>query len=283
MTTRRSNLLILIIFGGFILYRSFYPANPDDSFTSNALNIAINIVSGIILLGILHLLQNIKWLRFYFLTRCIYRKKEIRLSIAYLFRIKVGNQYLLVKSRTRNYFQPVGGCYKTLPGSEKIFEKLNIKPDRIIETEKGIAKGDLRVYVKGIHVIEFLDWFNSKEDRETSPWREFCEELISTHILPQREFRYIDYKFKDTIQTPIITLDNGDKGLFIYEIYDLLINDEQKPILESLLQKGNTEKYIWADEYLINRLGHDGREKTYTYDIAPHAKWALNLKWSKTR
>ncbi|WP_262916680.1 MULTISPECIES: hypothetical protein [unclassified Chryseobacterium] len=23
---------------------------------------------------------------------------------------------MLVKSRTRKYFQPVGGCYKTLPG-----------------------------------------------------------------------------------------------------------------------------------------------------------------------
>ena len=279
MTTRKANILVLIIFGIFILYKSFYPAN--DGFTSNALNIAGNIVSGILLLGILHFLQNIKRLRFYFLTHFIYRKKDIRLSIAYLFRIKVDNKYLLVKSRTRNYFQPVGGCFKTLPGSEKIFEKLNIKPDRLIETEKGIAKGDLRVYVKGLNVIEFLEWFDSKEDRETSPWREFCEELIATEILPHWQFRYIDYKFKRTIQTPIITLDNHDKGLFIYEVYDLVVNNEQEPILQEIIRKGNSEKYIWADEYLINRLGHDERTKDYTYEIAPHTKWALNLKWSK--
>jgi len=59
------------------------------------------------------------------------------LYISYLFRIQVENEYLLVNSRTRNYFQPVGGCYKTLPGSEKIYEKLEVRPDRKFETEKG--------------------------------------------------------------------------------------------------------------------------------------------------
>jgi hypothetical protein len=152
----------------------------------------------------------------------------------------------------------------------------------LIETEHGIAKGDLRVYVKGVNAIEFLEWFDSKEDRETSPWREFCEELVSTGILqPAQPFRYIDYKYKGTVKTPILDLDNGDKGMFIYEIYDLVINNEQEPILQDLQRRGNTDQYIWADEYLINRLGHDGRGKKYEVDIAPHTKWALNLKWSK--
>ncbi len=281
MTTRQSNITVVIVFGSYIIFRTIFPANSNDGFSNTLFNLSIELVGGIILYGILQFLQNIKRLWFYFQTQIVFRKKEIRLSIAYLFRIKVDNQYLLVKSRTRNYFQPVGGAYKTLPGSEKIFEKLNVKGDRIIETEKGIAKGDLRVYVRGINVIDFLDWFNSKEDREISPWREFCEELIVTDILPWREFRHIDYKYKATIQTPIINLDNGDKGLFIYEIYDLVINDDQRPILQNLLQSGNTDQFIWADEYLINRLGHDERTRAYTYEISPHTKWALNLKWSK--
>ena len=206
------------------------------------------------------------------------RNTDVRLSIAYLFTIKIDNQYLLVKNRTRNYFQPVGGAFKTLPSSERIFNKLKVKPDRLIETEHGIAKGDLRVNVKGINVIEFLDWFNSKEDRETSPWREFCEELISTDILPWRQFRYIDYKFQGTVQSPIITLDSGGKGMFLFEIYDLVVNDEQKPVLEELLRNGNTDKYIWVDDYLIQRLGHDERTKTFI-EISPHTKYAQNLKW----
>ncbi len=281
MTTRLSNLIVVIIFGGFILYRTFFPANPNDSISSTIFNLSIELVGSILLYGLLQLLQNIKRLWFYIQTQFLLRDTEVRLSIAYLFTIKIDNQYLLVKNRTRNYFQPVGGAYKTLPNSERIFKKLKVKPDRLIETEHGIAKGDLRVNVKGLNVIEFLDWFNSKEDRETSPWREFCEELISTNILPWRQFRFIDYKFQGSVQSPIITLDSGGKGMFLFEIYDLVINDEQRPVLEELLRNGNTEKYIWVDDYLIQRLGHDERLKKQVHEIAPHTECAQNLSWSE--
>jgi SMODS-associated NUDIX domain len=192
MTTRNSNMIVVLIFGGFILYRTIFPADSSDSISNTIFNLSVELVGGILLYALLQFLQNMNQFWFYFQTQYILRKNEVRLSIAYLYRIKVNNHYLLVKSRTRNYFQPVGGAFKTLPGSEKIFEKLEVKPDRLIETEHGVAKGDLRVYVQGINVIEFLEWFNSKEDRELSPWREFCEEMISTDILPWKEFRYID-------------------------------------------------------------------------------------------
>lgn len=281
MTTRQSNIIVLVIFGGFILYRTIFPADSNDSFSETFFNISIEIVGGILLFGILQFLQNINRLRFYFQTQFLLRKKEVRLSIAYLFRINVNGKYLLVKSRRREYYQPVGGAFKTLPGADKVFEKLGVKPDKLVETENGIAKSDLRVYVKGVHIIEFLEWFKSKEDREISPWREFCEELISTDILPWKQFRYIDYKFKGTIQSPIINMDSGGKGMFLFEVYDLVVNDEQKPVLEELQKNGNKSEYIWVDDYLIQRLGHDERSKDQVFEIAPHAKYAQNLSWSK--
>lgn len=224
--------------------------------------------------------ENYGKIRFFFITKWLHSKKDIRISIAYLYRIKAGNSYLLVKSRTRNYYQPVGGCYKTLPGSEQIFEDLAVKPDRKFETEKGIAKNDLRIYVKGKNVIKFLEWFDSKKDREISPWREFCEELIDTNILPWSQFRFIDYKFKGQVKSPIITMDNGGKGMFIFDIYDLVVNDEQKPILEKL-QETTATQFIWVSDSLIQSLGHDVGMKEYRYEISPHTKYAQNIKWSK--
>ena len=225
-------------------------------------------------------IKNRKQIFLYIQCKFISPKKEVRLSISYLYRINVDGKYLLVKSRLRDYFQPVGGAYKTLPGSERIFEKLNVRPDRLIETEHGIAKGDLRVYIKRKDVIDFLDWFKTKEDRETSPWREFCEELISTKILPYWEFRFIDYKYKGAVQSPIIKLDNGGgDGMFLFEIYDLVINDEQKTILQKIQLLGDTDKFIWVDDYQIQRLGHDEKSKSFVHNIAPHAKYAQNLKW----
>jgi hypothetical protein len=223
--------------------------------------------------------ENYNQFGLYTKTRGVNRNRDIRISIAYLYRIKIDNQYLLVKSRTRSYYQPVGGCYKTLPGSEKIFEKLGVKSDRKFETEKGIAKNDLRVYVKGKYVIDFLKWFKSKEDREISPWREFCEELIATNILPWKQFRYIDYKFKGQVISPIINLDSEGKGLFIFDIYDLIVNNEQKPILEELINE-TSDDFIWVTDKIIQSLGHDDNVKEYLYEIAPHTKYAQNLKWS---
>lgn len=279
MTVGKSNITVVLVFGAYIVYKIINPPEQNDLIGTTLFTMAIELVGAVMIYWVLTIFQNLGNIKLFFQTRVLYRNKEIRISIAYLFRIKVDNKYLLVRSRNRSYFQPVGGAFKSLPGSELAFGKLGVKPDRLIETENGIAKGDLRVFVKGSNVIDFLAWFDSKEDRETSPWREFCEELISTDILPHKPFRYIDYKFKKSIQSPILKLDSGDRGIFKFEIYDLVINDEQRLIFNELLKKGDSDKYIWADEYLINRLGHDERSKQYQYDIAPHTRSALNLKW----
>ena len=281
MTTRLSNIVVVLIFGGFILFRTIFPPAQDDAISNTLFNMSIEITGGIILFGLLQFLQNIKNFKLYFQTQILHRKKKIRISIAYLFRIKVDGKYLLVQNSRRSYYQPVGGAFKTLPSSKLIFEKLNVESDRLIETDKGIAKGDLRVFTKGVNVIEFIKWFNSKKDRETSPWREFCEELLTTKILPKKPFRYIDYEYKATVKSPLITLDSGDKGLFIHEIYDLIPNTEQEQKLRDLIAVNNTEKYIWASKSLINRLGHNASMKEYEHEIALHTKWALNLRWSK--
>lgn len=281
MTTRFSNLLIVFIFGGYIIYNMIFPPSQDDAIASTILNICIELVSAVLLFSILNFLKNIKRLKLYFFTQILYRTKSIRISVAYLFRIKIDGKYLLVKSNRRDYFQPVGGAFKTLPSSKHIFEKLNLESDRLIETEKGIAKGDLRIFTKGINVIEFIDWFNSKKDRELSPWREFYEELVATKILPRKKFRFIDYEYKDTVQSPVITLDTGDKGMFIHEVYDLVPNIEQEQLLRETIEKGNSNEFIWVDSDMINRLGHNSASKNYDYEISLHTKWALNLKWSK--
>lgn len=282
MSTRRANTIILILTGLFLIFRLLHPAKPTDKVADLFWNLALNAFATILLYVVLQCLMHIGHFWFYILTQFVYRNKEIRISLSYLYRIKVDNHFLLVKSNHRRYYQPVGGAYKTLPGSEKIFDRCEVRPDRIIETSNGIAKGDLRVFVKGKNVIEFMEWYDSKQDREISPFREFCEELISKRVLPANLFMYIDYKFKKTIKTPIFRLDSGDLGFFAYDIFDLVANNEQQAILKELHDSGNTDYYIWADEYIINRLGHNERERKHEYDISIHTKWAHNLSYSKS-
>ena len=134
----------------------------------------------------------------------------------------------------------------------------------------------LQIEAKLISVVKSQNW----GDDVCSPWREFCEELIATEILNWRPFRYIDYRFKKKSQSPIIDLDMGGKGLFIYEVFDLVINDDQMPLLKDLKNK-TSENYIWVTDEVIQTLGDERGSKSFPHEIGPHTKYAQNLKWSK--
>lgn len=247
--------------------------------------IAINIITTPIYVGIVEGIYNLKNIPLIFKTQILFRNQDVRLSISYLFRIKSNGKYLLVKNRKGNYYQLVGGAYKTLPGIEKVFKKYQVKPDKRFETDHGIAKNDLRFRLPGQFVLKMIRWFNSREDREISQWREFCEELLTSNIIESKEdkhtFRYIDYKYVKTIQTPIQKAKNLDcQEILIFEIFDLIPNDEQTNVLDELFQKGNTEQVRWADVIIINSLGFNERTKEMEYEIGAHTKWAINEKYS---
>jgi len=244
--------------------------------------VAVNIITSPLYVGIIEGIYNVRKLPLVFKTKILYKNKDVRLSISYLFRIKSNGKYLLVKNRKGNYYQLVGGAYKTLPGVEKVFKDNSVKLDKRFETEHGIAKNDLRFRLPGRNVMRIIRWFNSREDRETSQWREFCEELLTTNIIKDKHtFRYIDYKYVTTIQTPIQRAKNlSCQEILIYEIFDLIPNDEQITVLEELYKEGNTDKVKWADEIIINSLGFDERKKEMEYEIGAHTKWAINEKYS---
>ena len=62
------------------------------------------------------ILENHSNLLLWLKCNSVFRDKDIRISISYLFRIKVKGKYLLVRGdRIKNQFQPVGGVYKRLP------------------------------------------------------------------------------------------------------------------------------------------------------------------------
>lgn len=75
-------------------------------------------------------------------------------------------------------------------------------------------------------------------------------------------------------------MDIGGKCLFIYEVFDLVINDKQMPLLKDLKSK-TSENYIWVTDEVIQTLGHKTGSKSFPHEIGPHTKYEQNLKWSK--
>jgi hypothetical protein len=98
---------------------------------------------------------------------------KLRISCSYLYRIKVEDQYLLIKSRKHGKYQPVGGNFKRNKLSHDSLNKLEITEDDKF-TNGGRSAADLRLYIRGYRLSQFLSWYNSPDKkREVSYDREF--------------------------------------------------------------------------------------------------------------
>lgn len=227
------------------------------------------------------ILINITNIKLWFQTQILYRRASIRFSLSYIFRIRVNDKYLLVKNSKWNFYQPVGGVYKVLPGElSRLQENYKIELDKKLPTD-GILKDDLRVFVPAKNALSFHRWFKTGKNREISHWREFCEELVKPGILKFNTFPHINYRYVGTIKTPLKKSSKLNcREILSYDVFDIILNPEQEKELVELLQKGNSDAIKWADEILINSLGFDERNRSESYDIGAHTKWTLNMKYS---
>lgn len=106
--------------------------------------------------------------------------KEVRLSSAYLYRIKRSGKYLLIKGRRIHQYQPIGGVYKYYSSFSTIRQELDIRDESV---SNFYEDGDLRLRIKGRYIPRYLKWFESQQNREVSAVRELVEELNSIDVL----------------------------------------------------------------------------------------------------
>jgi hypothetical protein len=228
------------------------------------------------------------WKRIKLVIRCFWLSlsgEYIRFSMAYQYRIKVRDKYLLVKNSNWDFYQHVGGKYKRLPVTQKILQDFEATDDLKLPTH-GLSKDDMAVFMPAKNAIKFIDWFCTGREREVSHWREFYEELIEgkATILDQKTFPYINYNYVKTIRTPLKRAKAPGWNcweILQYDILDILPTKEQEKQLEELFDKGDTHYIKWADTELINSLGFNNHNRISNYNIAEHAKWVINLKYSK--
>ncbi len=272
-------IIVAIIF--ILIGRHFASDELRPEFVGSGLTLLISLL--IVELGY-DIYKN--WNRLYLIVKCWMLARQgqyVRFSMSYQYRIKINDKYLLVKNSNFNHYQLVGGKYKRNKFTYQILKDFNAKDDLKLQTT-GLMKDDLAVYIPAENAIKFIDWFNTKKDREVSHWREFYEELIDVKakLLPQNVFPYINYNFIGSVITPLKRTPGWDCWEILqYDVLDILPNPAQELELEKLFNQGDNDYIKWADEELIKCLGHDNRTKKHLYKIGQHAKWALNEKWSK--
>lgn len=190
-------------------------------------------------------------------AKTVYRNKRIRVSMAYLFRIKIKGKYLLVRgNRIPDQYQPVGGVYKFTEGARSTFNELEVTHDVFVPYDED-SKNDLRLVLqKGSKLPDFLKWFDSKHDRETDPWREFFDEVIRTGILDQQVFPHTKY-------TWLRSESDGIRFSPYLQIHEYLHSDiyewepvskEQQIAMERLMET-ESDRYKFATEHDIRTRG----------------------------
>jgi NTE family protein len=198
----------------------------------------------------------------------------VRVSISGLFRIKIDGKYLLVLGNRIPQFQPVGGVLKRLPKATYKLSELGVLDDDKLPIDNA-SRGDLRVRVPLKHLPQFLEWYRTSSGRETTPDREFREELLETSLLPSDKFKYI---FHEHVRTHVSGIGwsphFNSHEVLIAEIYELNATPEQEELLIDLQTKPS-EKYIWCDETVIRSKGYDERTKHDVGRISETAIWTL--------
>ena len=258
--------ILLAITGGITL--SLIDGN------SSAANFAIDVVAASAIILLEKIFENARFIWVWILTHTYHANRKIRLSISYLFKIKVGGKYLLVRSnRIPNQFQPVGGVFKRYRESFYALESLKVTDDDNVAIDN-TSIDDLRVKMPAMNVISFLNWYNSQLGREVSPYREFYEELIRTDILTQKDFPYLNYIHLRRHETGIRYSPHFKcYEILIAEIFEIRPTDEQVTALRELQGK-NSDQYIWASDDAIERMGATPGGQS-AYSISETSAWII--------
>lgn len=176
----------------------------------------------------------------------------IRISFAYLYRIKIGDKYLLVKNeRGTEKYQAIGGVYK-LYGNERIELKnrFNVKDDNKVSLDSS-SRDDYRLRLENKYLRKFVRRFNRNATRERvdNLGREFNEELVKTGIV---NWGKITYRFCGRHMTEVKFSDHFQiYELLLADIVELIPTEEQERDLQMLMTKHSKKyRFVTAEEII---------------------------------
>lgn len=200
---------------------------------------------------------------------------KVRISFAYLFRIKVAGKYLLVPNSRTGKFQPVGGAYKFEDEERKYLDDEFAAEDDDCIPVNETTRNDYRLNIKNKYLRDFVKRFNDTKSREniTDLSREFTEELIKTDILDKNIFGEIKYRYIGRHMTEIIRTSFKPYELLLADIVELELSKEQEKYLK---KKVNTKsnKYIFANSSQIKSQGMKFGTENLQDNIANHT-WKI--------
>ncbi len=191
------------------------------------------------------------------------RSEWMRVSCAALCRIEHNNRFLLLLNRNRRQkglyvLTPVGGALAvTNPG---VLERFSASLENA-------ASGDLRLTLPQAQLPAFRDWFYAGQDRETSPFRELYEELVSENgLLEDLRPDQVTAEHLWTVEEDAFTQRQGFSGWlthYFLEIYG--VKFRSAAALGPLLIAPPSSGAVWVTREQLEK----GGTVTMEFDGAP--------------
>jgi hypothetical protein len=207
----------------------------------------------------------------------------IRISFAYLFRIKVDGKYFLVRNTRSKKYQPVGGAYKfTNEEANYLSKNIPVENDDGIPVDK-ITKHDYRLLVKNKDLRKFVRRFNKTLYREniSNLSREFNEEVFLSGVLNKNVFGTLTYKYCGRHMTKIEFSDTFKHyELLLADINEVDLSEKQELLFRKLISVDN-DMYRFASADKIKSLGVKMGTNELADDIANHTPKILSENTDK--
>ena len=209
----------------------------------------------------------------------IYRNKMIRVSFAYLFRIKIDGVYFLVKGSKIRKFQPVGGVYQYFDSGKAELDYIFESSEKMKENSQD-NQNDIRGYVRGKNLKKFIKWFESRKNREVTCDREFIEELVLTGIVERKFFEYLKYRYIGSHHKGIFKTERPgyEYEYLIADIYEFIPTDDQVEQFRNLKKIFDNERKIDTLDYAFatkeeikSRRFNKTDSDNYTENITNHS------------
>lgn len=196
---------------------------------------------------------------FLFIWGIAHLRAWVYVSGAALVRISLDNKLLLMWDDKRSQYQPVGGALKRFEGARLPFPH--------VEAENA-ESCDVRFWVRGWWLPTSYRWFVTTKDRESSPWREFYDELIRPGLLPSATSPYTAMRFlRRSIELPACQPEyEGEPVTRFFEIHDAILEQAEADALRKSLASESTKgvpAIILVDPSQIRKgfiEGHDAQK-----------------------
>lgn len=203
----------------------------------------------------------------------ISKKDYIRISYAYLYRIKIDNKYLLINNIRFNKYQPVGGVYKYTDEFKKLY-----MPARYIYSDNHIidetTDKDFRLNVSVSKIKKFYKNFNKGvkyRENGSNILREFKEEVLkNSNTSVKSKFNNVNTHFIGRhMQGITYSSFFGTYEMLLADIYELEFNKEQEKLLKDIIK--DNANFLLENEALIKTMGVDTAKGKYLQTITEHS------------